>query len=52
MGQSLRDDSGKSDYQRLRPYLVMQYFLKNADESLLLYRGEYQGLQFLPLCTK
>ena len=51
MGQSLRDDSGKSDYQRLRSYLVMQYFLKNADEShpvsmqdILLYLNEDCGL--------
>ena len=47
MGQSLREDSGRSDYQRLRPYLVMQYFLKNADErhpvsmqDILLYLNE------------
>ena len=32
MAQSLRADTGKSDFQRLRPFLVMQYFLKNADE--------------------
>lgn len=32
MGQSLKGESGKSDYQRLRAYLVMQFFLKNADE--------------------
>ena len=51
MGQSLRDDRGKSDYQRLRPYLVMQFFLKNADErhpvsmqDILLYLNEDCGL--------
>ena len=32
MGQSLKGEPGKSYNQRLRSYLVMQYFLKNADE--------------------
>ena len=32
MAQSLKGKPGKSDYQRLRAYLVMQFFLKNADE--------------------
>ena len=51
MAQSLRGDSGRSDYQRLRPYLVMQFFLKNADEhhpvsmqDILLYLNEDCGI--------
>ena len=51
MAQSLRGESGKSDYQRLRAYLVMQFFLKNADErhpvsmqDILLYLNEDCGI--------
>lgn len=51
MAQSLRGKPGKSDYQRLRAYLVMQFFLKNADErhpvsmqDILLYLNEDCGL--------
>ena len=47
MAQSLRNKPGKSDNQRLRSYLVMQFFLKNADErhpvsmqDILLYLNE------------
>ena len=51
MAQSLRGESGKSDYQRLRAYLVMQFFMKNADErhpvsmqDILLYLNEDCGI--------
>jgi hypothetical protein len=37
MAQSLRGEPGKSYNQRLRSYLVMQYFLKNADERHVLF---------------
>ena len=47
MAQSLKGEPGKSKNQRLRSYLVMQYFLKNADErhpvsmqDILLYLNE------------
>ncbi len=50
MGQSLRGEPGKSNNQRLRSYLVMQYFMKNADErhpvsmqDILLYLNEDCG---------
>ena len=32
MAQTTKGRQGKSDNQRLRPYLVMQYFLQNTDE--------------------
>lgn len=51
MAQSVKGVAGKSDNQRLRPYLVMQFFLKNADErhpvsmqDILLYLNEDCGI--------